>query len=60
MVCEGCAEKISSTLSALPGVREVTPKVRQKHVYARYEPQKVQEPQLKEAMDQSGFTAIEV
>jgi P-type Cu+ transporter len=60
MVCEGCAEKISSTLSALPGVREVTPKVRQKHVYVRYEPQKVQEPQLKEAMDQSGFTAIEV
>ncbi|MBW3634993.1 MAG: heavy metal translocating P-type ATPase [Armatimonadetes bacterium] len=58
MVCEGCAGKISTTLSALPGVREVKPKVQQKHVYVRYEPAKVQEQQLKEALDKSGFTAI--
>jgi P-type Cu+ transporter len=60
MVCEGCAEKISSALRELPGVREVTPKVGQKHIYVRYEPQTVQEPRLKEAVDRSGFTAVEV
>jgi P-type Cu+ transporter len=32
MVCEGCAEKISTALSSVPGVREVKSKVPQKHV----------------------------
>lgn len=59
MVCEGCAEKISTALRAVPGVREVKPKVKQKHVYVQYEPEKVKEPQLKNAMDRSGFTAVE-
>ena len=59
MVCEGCAEKVSSALRAVPGVRDVKPKVSQKHVYVRYEPQKVKEPQLKEAMACSGFVAVE-
>lgn len=41
MVCEGCATKIRTALSLLPGVREVKSKVPQKHVYVRYEPSKV-------------------
>ncbi|HZC02917.1 MAG TPA: heavy-metal-associated domain-containing protein [Gammaproteobacteria bacterium] len=48
MVCEGCANKIKSTLVGLPGVREVKPKVKQKHVTVRYEPAKIQEQQIKE------------
>ncbi len=60
MVCEGCAEKISTTLTALPGVREVKSKVAQKHVSVRYEPAKVQERGLKEAVEKAGFTAVEV
>ena len=59
MVCEGCAEKVSTALRALPGVREVKPKVSQKHVYVCYEPTRVQEQQLKDAVDKVGFTAVE-
>jgi heavy metal translocating P-type ATPase len=59
MHCEGCAEKISTVLTALPGVREVKPKVPQKHVYVRYEPAKLPAQQLKEALDKAGFTPIE-
>ena len=60
MVCEGCATKISSTLTALPGVRDVKPKVPQKNVSVRYEPAKVQEKGLKEAVEKAGFVAVEV
>ena len=59
MVCEGCAQKISTALTALPGVREVKPKVTRKHVYIRYEPAHVQEQQLKEAVTKAGFIAVE-
>jgi P-type Cu+ transporter len=59
MVCEGCAEKISTALISLPGVREVKLKVPQKHVTVRYEPTKVQEQQLREVVGRAGFTAIE-
>ncbi|MBA2410734.1 MAG: heavy metal translocating P-type ATPase [Gammaproteobacteria bacterium] len=59
MVCEGCANKISSALCSLPGVREVKPKVAQKHVSVRYEPAKTPEHNLKEAIEKAGFTAIE-
>lgn len=60
MVCEGCAEKISTALRAVHGVQEVKPKVKQKHIYVRYEPQKVRETELQEAVEHSGFTAVEV
>ncbi len=59
MVCEGCAEKITAALRTIPGVREVKPKVPQKHVLVRYEPQRVKEPELKSAVGQAGFTAVE-
>jgi len=59
MVCEGCTGKISDTLSSLPGVREVKAKLRQKHIYVRYEPNKVQEQKLKNAVEKLGYTALE-
>jgi len=59
MVCEGCAEKISKALRSVPGVREVTPKVAQKHVCIRYEPSKVPESRLRAALEMAGFSAIE-
>ncbi|HSH39956.1 MAG TPA: cation transporter, partial [Chthoniobacterales bacterium] len=58
MVCEGCAEKITSALTAVPGVSRVQPKVSQKHIYVRYEPGKVQEQQLRAAVTKAGFTAV--
>ena len=60
MVCEGCAGAITATLKGLPGVQEVKPKVARKQVYVSYEPAKVKQQQLKEALQGSGFTAIEV
>ena len=59
MVCEGCAQKIGTALTAIPGVREVKPKVAQKHVSVRYEPAKVEVKVLKEAVEKAGFSAIE-
>jgi cation transport ATPase len=60
MVCEGCAETIRMALHALPGVQAVTPKVPHKQVSVRYELAKVQEPQLKRALAESGFSVVEV
>jgi Cu+-exporting ATPase len=60
MVCEGCAGKISAALEAVPGVREVKEKVPQKHVVVHYEPEKVKEAELREAVARAGYTAVEV
>jgi cation transport ATPase len=59
MVCEGCAETISSALQTLPGVCAVQPKVQQKHVAVRYEPARIQIQELQRAVEKAGFTAIE-
>ena len=60
MVCEGCAAKITAALQAVPGVREVKTKVPQKHVVVHYEPEKVKEHELKQAVGRTGYTAVEV
>jgi len=59
MVCEGCAETIKSALKGLPGIQEVNPKVFQKQVYVRYETGKLQQQEVKHAIDNAGFTAVE-
>ncbi len=59
MVCEGCATKIRESLQAVPGVRDVTPKIAQKHVQVTYIPAQVPTERLKEAIGQAGFTALE-
>jgi cation transport ATPase len=60
MVCEGCAAKIGAALGAVPGVREVKPKIPQKHVVVHYEPEKVKERELREAVGRAGYTAVEI
>lgn len=60
MVCEGCAQKITTEVTRLPGVKEVKPKVFQKQVAISYEGDKVTQQQIKEALTQSGFIAIEI
>jgi heavy metal translocating P-type ATPase len=59
MVCEGCAEKISTALTAVPGVRGVRPKVSQKHIHVQYEPGRVQKEQIMDVVVKTGFTAVE-
>ncbi|HET8855429.1 MAG TPA: heavy metal translocating P-type ATPase [Salinimicrobium sp.] len=59
MVCEGCAETITSALKYLPGIQEVKPKVFQKQVYVRFESEKLRHQEIKDAIGNAGFTAIE-
>jgi copper chaperone CopZ len=59
MVCEGCAEKITEALKDMPGVREIKPKVAQKHVVVRYEPARVGRDERKRALGKAGFKAVE-
>jgi copper chaperone CopZ len=59
MVCEGCAEKIGDALRPLPGVREVRPDLARKRVSVRYEPARVQESELRDALASAGFGAAE-
>ena len=59
MVCEGCAEKIAGALTSMPGVREITSKVAKRRICVRYEPGRVQEHQLKDALTKIGFTALD-
>ncbi|WP_081604568.1 heavy metal translocating P-type ATPase [Nafulsella turpanensis] len=59
MVCEGCAETITTALKDLHGIREVKPKVFQKHVYVRYESGKLKQQEVKDAIRNAGFTAVE-
>ncbi len=60
MLCEGCAEKVTAALTPLTGVREVKPKVSQKRVRIRYEPDKIREEQLREALGRAGYQPAEV
>ncbi len=59
MVCEGCAKKITEVLGSIEGVRQVKPKVSRQRVLVRYEPDKVLEEQLKEALGQAGYNVAE-
>jgi Cu+-exporting ATPase len=60
MVCEGCAEKITAALTALPGVQEVSSKVIQKQVQVNYYPDQVKQEELKKVLEKEGFNAIEL
>lgn len=59
MVCEGCAEKIAGALTSMAGVRNVTSKVPHKRIRVQYEPAKVREQQLKDALTTIGFEALD-
>lgn len=60
MVCEGCAEKITTALTALPGVKEVKPKVIQKQVQVNYYPEQVKQEDIKKVLEKEGFSAVEL
>lgn len=60
MVCEGCAEKITTALTALPGVKAVKPKVIQKQVQVNYYPEQIKQDELKRVLEKEGFNAVEL
>jgi Cu+-exporting ATPase len=59
MVCMGCAENITTTLSKMEGIKNIKPKVTQKRVVVDYNPAKIKQQQVKEALKEIGYTAIE-
>ena len=58
MVCDGCAEKIREALTAIPGVHAVKLRLWRKRVRVRYEPFRVEETQIKDALDAAGYRAV--
>jgi len=60
MVCEGCAEKITTALTALPGVKTVKPKIIQKQVQVNYYPEQIKQDDLKKVLEKEGFNAVEL
>jgi heavy metal translocating P-type ATPase len=59
MVCEGCAQKISETLSPIAGIKNVKSKIPQKHVIVSFDPKTIGEDQIKKALDDAGYTTLE-
>jgi copper chaperone CopZ len=60
MVCEGCAEKITSILKALPGVQEVKSKVFQKQIQVNYNRELTRQEDMKNILENEGYNPIEI
>lgn len=59
MVCDGCAERVRTTLATMPGVREVKLSAWRKRVALRYEPAEVGVDRIKAVLSAAGFEAVE-
>lgn len=60
MICEGCAEKITTALKGLPGVKKVKSKVFQKQIQVNYYPEQIKQDELKKVLEKEGFNALEI
>lgn len=60
MVCEGCAEKITTALTSLPGVKEVKLKVFKKQIFVNYYPEQINQEEIKSVLGKHGFAIIEL
>jgi len=60
MVCDGCADKIRRKLTALPGVEAVKPRLWRKRVWVRFDPSKVEDAQIRAALDAAGYRAARI
>ena len=60
MVCAGCADKIRRVLGALPGVQTVKSRLWRKRVRVRFDPSKVQDAQIRDALDEAGYSATPI
>jgi copper chaperone CopZ len=60
MMCDGCAEKIGSTLRAMPGVEAVKAKLWRMRVRVRYESSRLQAAHIKDALRAAGFSVSEL
>lgn len=60
MICEGCAEKITAILKALPGVKEVKSKVFQKQIQVNYNSDLIKQEDIKKVLENAGYNTIEI
>lgn len=60
MVCEGCAEKITALLKALPGVKEVKSKVFKKQIQVNYNSKLIRQEDIQNVLENEGYNTIEV
>ena len=60
MVCEGCAEKITTMLKALPGVKEVKSKVFQKQIHVNYNSELIRQEDIKKILENEGYNPIKI
>jgi len=60
MVCDGCADKIRRKLTALPGVAAVKSRLWRKRVRVRFDPSKVEDAQIRAALDTAGYRAARI
>jgi len=60
MVCDGCADKIRRKLTALPGVEAAKPRLWRKRVRVRFDPSKVEDAQIRAALDAVGYRAARI
>lgn len=60
MICEGCAEKITSLLKDLPGVQEVKSKVFQKQIQVNYNSDLIRQEDIKKILENEGYNPIEI
>ena len=60
MVCEGCAEKLTTALTALHGVKDVKRKVQQKQIQVKYYSEQIKQEELKKVLEKEGFIAVEL
>ena len=60
MVCDGCADKIRRKLTALPGVEAVKPRLWRKRVRVHFGPSKVEDAQIRAALDAVGYRAARI
>lgn len=58
LVCEGCAEAISSVLNSLPGIRQVSVQVPKKRARVLFDSSQVEALRIVEALEKAGFAAI--
>ncbi len=60
MHCGGCATSIEKKLKATPGVEEVRVSFEKGEAWVKFDDQKTTEAKLREAVNSTGFKAVEV
>ncbi len=58
MVCEGCAEKITTALKGVPCVKDVKSKFFQKQIHVNHYAEQIKHDELKKVLEKEGFNAI--